>query len=65
MNSTQVRCLMKCLRVLGSLDGHETCCGGVWLLKIEIARRPEFFVKFRNDLEEEFDSWTKFELNGI
>jgi hypothetical protein len=56
---------MKCLRVLGSLDGHETCCGGVWLLKIEISRRPEFLVDSRNDLEQEFDFWAKFELNGI
>jgi hypothetical protein len=56
---------MKCLKVLGSLDGHETCCGGVWLLKTEIARRPGFLVKFRNDLGQEFDFWIKFKLNGI
>ena len=56
---------MKCLRVLGSLDGHETCCGGVWLLKIEFARRPRILVEFGNDLEQEIDFWTKFELNRI
>jgi hypothetical protein len=33
--------------------------------KLRLPEGQNFFVKFRNDLEEEFDFWTKLELNGI
>ena len=63
MNSVHANCLMKCYGVLNILVDQGICCGGVWLLKNEFARRPIFLVEFGNGLEQKVDFWTKFELN--
>ena len=65
MHSVHANCLMKCFGVLIILVDHGACCGGVWLLKNEFARRPRFLVEFKNDLEQKVDFWTKFELDMI
>ena len=52
---------MKCQLALSIFEISEKICGGVLMLKNEVAKVSEFLKKFRKVFEQENDFWFKFE----